>query len=119
MAYSSGASISPIDPAELFENGFVIVRNIIPVDQLDSLRAGFEMQFEQQRQIEAARRKPEDPPASWWENSRQRRVLPEQTVDELSAHVIDFLLGAPQEISRQVMRVPRVSLFIFNSLNNP
>jgi len=119
MACSFGTSIGPIDPAKLFENGFVIVRSIIPVDQLDSLRAGFEMQFEQQRQIEAAKRKPEDPPASWWENSRQRRVLPEQTVDELSANVVDFLLGAPQEISRQVMRVPRVSLFIFNSLNNP
>jgi ectoine hydroxylase-related dioxygenase (phytanoyl-CoA dioxygenase family) len=108
-----------IEPEEFVENGYVIVRNIVPPDQLDSLRAGFEMQFEKQRQIEAARRKPDDPPANWWENSRQRRVLPEQTVDELSAHVIDFLLGAPQEISRQVMRAPRASLFSFNSLNNP
>jgi ectoine hydroxylase-related dioxygenase (phytanoyl-CoA dioxygenase family) len=108
-----------IDLEEFVQNGYVIVRNIIPPDQLDSLRAGFEMQFEKQRQIEAARRKPDDPPANWWENSRKRRVLPEKTVDELSAHVIDFLLGAPQEISQMVMRAPRASLFIFNSLNNP
>ncbi|HEY3115810.1 MAG TPA: hypothetical protein VGK54_03635 [Chloroflexota bacterium] len=108
-----------IDPEQFVEDGYVIVRNIIPPDQLDSLRAGFEMQFEKQRQIEAARRKLGDPPANWWENSRQRRVFPEETVDKLSAYVVDFLLGAPQEISRQVMRAPRASLFIFNSLNNP
>ena len=108
-----------IDPGEFVENGYTIVRNIIPPDQLDALRAGFEMQFEKQRLIETARRKPDDRPANWWENSRQRRVLPEKTVDEQSAHVIDFLLGAPQEISSQVMRAPHVSLFIFNSLNNP
>ena len=108
-----------VDPREFIDQGFVVVRNLIPPDQLDSLRAGFEMQFENQRLLEAARRKPDDPPASWWENSRQRRVWPEKTVDELSAHVIDFLLGTPQEISRHVMRAPRASLFIFNSLNNP
>lgn len=50
-----------IDPEEFVENGYVIVRNIIPPDQLDSLRAGFEMQFEKQRLIEAARRTPDDP----------------------------------------------------------
>jgi len=110
---------APIDPEEVLENGFAIVRNIVPRDQLDSLRAGFEMQFEKQRHIETAKRSADDPPASWWENSRQRRVFPEQTVDELSAHVIDFLLGSPQEISRKVMAAPRASLFIFNSLNNP
>ena len=38
-----------IDPEEFVENGYVIVRNLIPPDQLDSLRAGFEMQFEKQR----------------------------------------------------------------------
>jgi ectoine hydroxylase-related dioxygenase (phytanoyl-CoA dioxygenase family) len=104
---------------EFVENGYVIVRNMIPPDQLDSLRAGFEMQFEKQRQLEIARRKPDDPPESWWEHSRQRRVLPEKTVDELSAHVIDFLLSAPREISTEMMGAPRASLFIFNSLNNP
>src|SRR5438067_396663 len=101
-----------IDREEFVEHGYVIVRNIIPRDQLDSLRAGFEMQFEEQRQIEAARRKPDEPAANWWENSRQRRVFPEKTVDELSAYVIDFLLGTPQEISRHMMNAPRASLFI-------
>jgi hypothetical protein len=116
---SDAPALARLDPEEFFENGFVIVRNIIAPEQLDSLRAGFEMQFERQRQIEAARHEPGEPAETWWENSRQRRVLPEKTVDELSSYVIDFLLGLPQEISQQAMRAPRASLFIFNSLNNP
>ena len=64
-----------IDRSQFLEEGYVILRNVIPADELDALRASYEILVERQKVIWAQERKPDDPPGGVWEISRQPRLL--------------------------------------------
>ena len=64
-----------IDRNQFLEEGYVVLRNVIPADELDALRASYEILVERQKVIWAQERKPDDPPRGVWETSRQPRLL--------------------------------------------
>ena len=52
---------------ELFmEQGFLILRDFIPRDKLDAIRASAEIMLERQKEIWRRERKPGDPPGGEW-----------------------------------------------------
>ena len=56
-----------VDPNEIQEQGYVVLRNVIPPAQLDSLRTSYETLVDRQREIWTRDRGPDDPPGGAWE----------------------------------------------------
>ena len=64
-----------VNPMQLLENGYIILPQVIPPEQLDHLRRGFETLVERQRIVWAEERNLEDPPGGVWETSARPRVF--------------------------------------------
>ena len=90
---------------ELLKNGFCIVRNAVPPQELDRLRGVFESLLDRQREIWRRERGPEDPPGGVWETAAQPRLVGYDGLvdDRESAAAVELLLGRPLEVSRQIM----------------
>ena len=110
---------------ELFmEQGFLILRDFIPRDKLDAIRASAEIMLERQKEIWRRERKPGDPPGGEWETARQPRVMMELPgiIDEQTANVVEdfwiddatlevvgqLILGEPMIHSMMMMCSPPV-----------
>ncbi len=94
-----------VNPRQLLDDGFIILRQVIPPDRLDALRATFEKLVDRQRAIWKRDRKPDDPPDGSWETSAQPRVFFNEVVDEKTAEAVDFCLGENTlGVSRQLMQ---------------
>jgi len=59
---------------EFLEQGFVILRQVIPPGELESLRHSHEILVERQREVWARERGPDDPPGGVWETGHQPRL---------------------------------------------
>ena len=94
-----------VNPQQLLDDGFIILRQVIPPDQLDALRTSFEILVDRQKAIWRRERKPDDPPGGTWETSAQPRVFFNEVVDEKTADAVDFCLGENTlGVSRQLTR---------------
>ena len=73
-----------VDQAQFMEKGYIILRNVIPPDQLDSVRESYEVLVERQKAVWARERQPDDPPGGVWETHQQPRLSHvEELVDRL------------------------------------
>ncbi len=82
---------------QFLEEGYLVLRNVVPPDELDSLRAAYERLVEQQRTIWARDRNPDDPPGGVWETSPQPRLLLNRSplvdhIDESTASAVEIWL---------------------------
>ena len=94
-----------VDPAQLLEDGFIILPDIIPHDQLSVLRDQCEVMVERRKERWASERGPDDPPGGHWETSAQPRIQFSMLVDEATTDTIGFCLEENTlGVSRQVMR---------------
>ena len=59
---------------EFIEQGFVILRQVIPPGQLEDLRRAHELLVDRQRAVWARDRGPDDPPGGEWETNDQPRL---------------------------------------------
>ncbi len=59
---------------QFLEDGFVILRGVIPPQQLEGLRRAHEVLVERQKEIWARERGPDDPPGGVWETHAQPRL---------------------------------------------
>lgn len=97
-----------IDRNQFLEEGYVVLRNVIPADELEALRASYEVLVERQKIIWAQERKPDDPPGGVWEASAQPRLLLQRSpladsIDEDTASAVEIWLhentqGASSEL---------------------
>jgi len=80
-----------VNRQQFLEDGYVILRQVIPPDQLDSLRHSYEIMVDRQRAIWAQ----EDPPDGVWGRAAQPRLnltsLADQ-IDESTASTIEIWL---------------------------
>ena len=80
---------------QFLEQGYIILREVIPPDQLQALRRSHELLVERQRAVWARERGPDDPPGGVWESAAQPR-LSVGTMgaehDEQTASAIEFWL---------------------------
>ena len=102
-----------VDRNQFLEQGYLILRNVIPPNELDELRACYEILVERQRAIWARDRMPTDPPGGVWETSPQPRLSlnpggknGSQLIDRETANAVEFWLHEnTQGVSSQLMDV--------------
>ena len=94
-----------VDPQQLLEDGYIILPQVVPPDQLDDLRASVDLLVTRHQVISASNRKPGEPPGGEWQSARQPRVEIDTVVDEITANVLEFCLGENTlGVSHQLMR---------------
>ena len=63
-----------VDRDQFLEQGFLILRQVIPPAQLEELRRSYELLVDRQREVWARERGPDDPPGGVWETGAQPRL---------------------------------------------
>jgi len=102
------------------DDGYIVLRNVIPPSMLDELRASFEVLVERQKAIWAQGRQPDDPPGGVWEIAPQPRVWLNDLLDESTADTLAFCLHENTlGVSSQLMRAPDVGLHQLALMCNP
>ncbi len=74
-----------VNRTQFMEEGYLVVREVIPPEELDSLRESYELMVSRQREIWSRERAPNDPPGGVGETSAQPRLLLGR--DPLAGHV--------------------------------
>lgn len=74
-----------VNRTQFMEEGYLVVREVIPPEELDALRESYELMVSRQREIWSRERSPNDPLGGVWETSAQPRLLLGR--DPLAGHV--------------------------------
>ena len=77
-----------INRDQFLEEGYVILRQVIPPHQLADLRRAYELLVERQKVIWARERGPQDPPGGAWETSAQPRLNLEALASQIDAQTV-------------------------------
>ena len=109
-----------VDPQQLVDNGFIIMKECVPSYQLDELRNSFEELVERQKSIWASDRNPTDPPGGFWGISAQPRLSFSTLIDSTTANAIEFCLHENTlGVSSQVIRDSKTVLKYITMMCNP
>ncbi len=73
---------------QFLEEGYVILRGVIPPQQLEGLQRAHEVLVERQKEIWARERGPDDPPGGVWETHAQPRLNLGALADQIDAQTI-------------------------------
>ena len=80
-----------VEQQQLLDDGFIVLREVVPPERLDELRASFDVLVERQKAIWARDRQPDDPPGGAWETGAQPRLGHFQTlIDEATASTVEI-----------------------------
>ena len=63
-----------VNRSQFMEEGYLVVREVIPPEELDGLRESYELMVTRQREVWTRERSPDDPPGGVWETSAQPRL---------------------------------------------
>ncbi|MBT5876149.1 MAG: hypothetical protein HOH43_22165, partial [Candidatus Latescibacteria bacterium] len=63
-----------VDPEQLLSDGYIILHDVIPSDEIEKLRLTFETLVTRQRELWSRERKVGDPPGGVWESGAQPRL---------------------------------------------
>ncbi len=109
-----------VNPQQLLDDGYIILREVIPPEQLDELRESFEILVERQKAIWEWARNLDDPPGGVWETSVQPRVFFDGVVDEETANTAEFCLHENiLGVSQQLMKAPEVAILLIALMCSP
>ena len=109
-----------VDSQQLIDDGYIILRQVVPPDQLEELRTSFEILVEKQKVVWERERKPEEKPGGVWTTSGQPRVFFDEVVDAATANTIEFCLHENTlGVSQQLMRAPHAAITLMALMCNP
>ena len=109
-----------VNSTQLLEDGYIILPQVIPPEQLDHLRDSFETLVERQKTVWAKERNPEDPPGGVWETSAQPRVFFNEVVDQETDNTVQFCLHQNTlGVSRQLMSATNAAVTLMALMCNP
>ena len=110
-----------VDQAQFMEKGYIILRNVIPPDQLDSVRESYEVLVERQKAVWARERQPDDPPGGVWESHQQPRLSHvEELVDKSTANAVELWLHENTlGVAQQLIRAPELAVTEMMLMCNP
>ena len=115
-----GTVTTPVDTKEIQDKGYIIVRDCVLPQQLESLRTHCEQMLERHKRWWADNRKPDEPPGGEWESSPQPRVLFDRVVDPEAADAVEFVFHEnTYGISKQLMQAEEVAPLQFGMFCNP
>ena len=93
-----------VNRQQLMDEGYNILRNVVPPDQLQPLRNSIEHMVDRRKELSAQRRTPDQPPGGEWAASGQPRLQFSTDCDSESANAIEFLLHENTlGVARQLM----------------
>ena len=99
-----------VDRKQLMEDGFIILRNVIPPEDLERVRTAVEHMVESRREISRQQRLPGRDHGDW-SASGQPRLRFDADCDAESAAAIEFLLGdTTLGVARQLIDAEEVAL---------
>lgn len=117
-----------VDRQQWLEQGYLIRREVIPLDQLDAMRASYETLLERQKTVWANEREPGDPPGGVWEKEPQPRIyllqwgghyvpdlVDKNTANAFEVWLSDNVLG----VSSELLGIPEVPVFMFSMMCSP
>ena len=92
-----------VNPEQLRDDGYIILREVIPPEQLDNVRASFEVLVERQKEIWA-----QEGNRSVWESGAQPRLVHfENLIDEETANTVETWMHANTlGVGSQLLSVP-------------
>ncbi len=98
-----------VDRLQFKEEGYNILRSVVPKTELEALRRSIEHMVDRRKEISAQRRFPIDPQDGDWESSAQPRLQFDTDCDEMSGSAIEFLLHENTlGVSQQLMKAEHV-----------
>ena len=74
-----------VDRDQFLRDGYIVLRQVIPPDQLEGLRRSYEIMVDRQRAMWSKDRGPDDPPGGAWEKSAQPRLNLTSLADQIDA----------------------------------
>ena len=87
------------------QQGFLILRNLIPRDQIPELRWHYETALEAQKLLWAKEAGPDDPPGGHWETSALPTLNLDTVLESQTAPAMEFCLGVTTlGVSEQLMQ---------------
>ena len=112
-----------IDIDQFMDQGFLILRNFIAVDKLESLRTSCDIALERQKAFWAQERGPDDPSGGKYEKVRQPRVHMEipGIIDEETSNIIEDFWVADDTLdtATQLLCNPEPSVSSMMMMCNP
>ena len=89
---------------QFMEQGYLVLREVIPRERLEQMRADFETLVGRQRKIWARERGPDDPPGGVWETNPQPRLVSYNgLIDKATASTVEvWLQESTLGVSRQL-----------------
>ena len=88
--------MSSSNRAQLMRDGYLVKRDVIPEDQLASLRVTFETLLDRQRAVWRRERGPDDPPGGIWDSAMQPRLSNTETfIDADTAEAVEIWASEP------------------------
>lgn len=108
---------------QFLQEGYLVLREVVPPERLASLRAESEQLVERRKVRWAAERGPDDPPGGVWETSAQPRLqlgATPELVDEQTAGVVEFWLhDNTLGVSRELLQMPNAGVTEMMMMCNP
>ena len=108
-----------VNPQQWIDDGYIILRQVVPPDRLDSLRASYEKLVERQHQIWAGELEWDEPIGMDYK-AKQPRIVLNSVVDAARAETVEFCLhDNTLGVSRQIMQAPDASPTAMFFMCNP
>lgn len=105
---------------QLLENGYYVVRECVPPNELDSMRAHCEEMLERHKRWWAENRQPGEPSGGEWESGIQPRVLFDRVIDSDAHEILDLVFHHNiHDLCRKIMQTDDVAPTQFGMLCNP
>jgi len=79
-----------VDRDQFMQDGYLVIRDLIPSHELQQLRASYDVLLERQKEIWQSQRGPGDPPGGAWDTSPQPRIQnAESLIDATTANAVE------------------------------
>ncbi len=105
-----------VDLQKFRQDGYLILKNVVPPQQLDELRLSVELMVDREKAQSTANRQNGEPRGGAWYQSIQPR-LDLNSISAQTADVIDFCLGETTHgVSQQLLQAPHAALTTFGAL---
>ena len=100
-----------VDLQQLLEDGFLVLYQVVPPDQLDALRLSVEVLVDRQKARSEAERGADESLGGKWYAAAQPRIFIDELLCAETANVVDFILGETTfGVSQQLMCAPTTAV---------
>lgn len=110
-----------VDRDQFMRDGYFVMRDVIPMDELEQLRASCETLLEKQKAIWQSQCGAGDPPGGLWDTARQPRIVHVQNlIDAETANAVEtWTSEATRGVAEQLLSQPVAGIHQMQVMCNP